>query len=128
MLEESPSTARFHFSGLTVKVNYGEGLCKIEDGVEKRITVTLCNKLYLSQYLTVRVNGVPKEWGVVNGTERAVGLEHWHGSKVSHTNSFELIFTPAALGKHKYELTLEISANGRGEKRFVPVTLINGAC
>ena len=44
------------------------------------------------------------------------------------TNSFELIFTPAALGKHKYELTLEISANGRGEKRFVPVTLINGAC
>jgi len=66
-------------------VNYGEGLCKIEEGFEKCIKVTLCNKLYLSQYLTVRINGVPEEWCVINGKERAVGLEHWHGSKVNHT-------------------------------------------
>ena len=128
LLSESPSTARFHFSGLTVKINYGKQLCKIEEGVEKRIKVTLCNKLYLSQYLTVRIIGVPEEWKVLNGTERAVGLEHWHGSKVNHTNSFDFVFTPCALNNYKYALTLEISVNGRGEKYFVPVTLINGAC
>ena len=109
-------------------MNFGETLVKIEEGVEKRIKITLCNKLYLSQYLTVSVVGVPEEWKVVNGTERAVGLEHWHGSKVSHTNSFDLIFTPAALRNYKYDIVLQISVNGRGEKYFVPITLINGAC
>ena len=88
----------------------------------------ICNKLYLSQYLNVEITGIPNEWGLVNGTKRAVGLEHWHGSKVSHTNSFDLTFTPAALKKHKYEVVLKISSNGRGEQYFVPVTLINGAC
>ena len=103
-------------TGLTVKVNYGEELCKIEEGFEKCIKVTLCNKLYLSQYLTVRINGVPEEWCVINGNERVVGLEHWHGSKVNHTNSFDFVFTPAALKNYKYNLTLEISVNGRGRK------------
>ncbi len=71
---------------------------------------------------------MPEEWCVINGKERAVGLEHWHGSKVNHTNSFDFVFTPVALKNYKYNLTLEISVNGRGEKYFVPVTLINGAC
>lgn len=128
LLAESPSTARFHFPSLTVKLDYGETLVKIEEGVQKTLTVTLCNKLYLSQYLTVRVIGIPEEWNTVNGAVRAVGLEHWHGSKVSHTNSFKLTFTPAMLKNYKYELVLEISSNGRGEKCYVPVTLINGAC
>lgn len=128
LLSESPNTARYHFPSLTVKIKYDELLAKIEEGEKKTVTVTLCNRLYLPQYLTVRVLGVPDEWDTVGGVERAVGLEHWHGSKVEHTNSFEFVFTPKALKSHKYSLTLEISANGRGEKYFVPVTLINGAC
>lgn len=128
LLAESPDTVRFHFPSLTVKVKYDGALVKIEEGVEKRLTVTLCNKLYLPQYLAVRVLDFPGEWNILNGINRAVGLEHWHGSKVNHTNSFDLIFTPNALKKEKYQLTLEISVNGRGEKYYVPVTLINGAC
>ena len=128
LLKESPSTVRFHFPSVTVKVNYGSDLAKIEEGIEKNLIITFCNKLYLPQYLNVRVLGVPEEWKVVNGTERAVGLEHWHGSKVSHTNSFEFKFTPDLLENHKYGLTLEISANGRGEKYFVPLTFVNGSC
>jgi len=128
LLSESPSTVRFHFPSLTVKVDYGKTLAKIQEGMEKRLTVTLCNKLYLSQYLTVRISGVPDEWNIENGTEHAVGLEHWHGSKVNYQNSLELVFTPCKLKSHKYQLTLEISANGRGEKYFVPITFINGAC
>ena len=107
-------------------MDFGESLAKIEEGVEKRITVTLCNKLYLSQYLNVEIAGVPEEWNIVNGARRAVGLEHWHGSKVGHSNSFEMVFTPRALKNYKYDLVLQISVNGRGEKYFVPVTLING--
>lgn len=128
LLKESPHTARYRFPSLTVKVGYDGALAKIEENKEKRITVTLCNRLYLPQYLTVRIIDMPDEWNIVGGKERAVGLEHWHGSKVNHTNSIELVFTPSALKNPKYGITLEISANGRGEKYFVPVTLINGAC
>ncbi|MDE5896393.1 MAG: ADP-ribosylglycohydrolase family protein, partial [Clostridia bacterium] len=128
LLAESPHTVRFHFPSLTVKVKYDGALAKIEEGVEKRITLTLCNKLYLPQYLTVRILDMPEEWNLINGIYRAVGLEHWHGSKVSHTNSFDMVFTPTALKQDRYRLALEISVNGRGERYFVPVTLINGAC
>ena len=128
LLAESPCVARYHFTGLTVKINYGDTFVKIEENTEKRLAVTLCNKLYLPQYLTVKVLGVPTEWNLKNGSVRAIGLEHWHGSKTNHSNFFELVFTPANLNAYKYELTLEISANGRGEKYYVPITLINGEC
>ena len=80
------------------------------------------------QYFTVRVLDVPAEWNVKNGSERCVGLEHWHGSKKAHTNGFDFIFTPAALTKHKYKLILELAPNGRGESYYIPLTLLNGAC
>ena len=57
-----------------------------------------------------------------------MGLEHWHGSKVSQNNAIEFVFTPTALKSDKYRITLAISANGRGETYYVPVTLLNGAC
>ncbi len=124
LLGESPDTVRFHFPSLTVKVKYDESLTKITEGTAKRLTVTLCNKLYLPQYFTVNLTGVPEEWNVVNGTKRGVGLEHWHGSKVNHTKSAEFILTPNALNEAIYRLTLEISPNGRGERYYVPVTFI----
>ena len=106
----------------------GEYKAEIEEGAEKKISVILCNKLYLPQYFTVRVLDVPAEWNVKNGSERCVGLEHWHGSKKAHTNGFDFIFTPAALTKHKYKLILELAPNGRGESYYIPLTLLNGAC
>lgn len=128
LLSESPDTVRFHFPSLTVKVEYDGALAKIEEGVEKRVRITFCNKLYLPQYLTVRVLDMPEEWNLANGIYRAVGIEHWHGSKVNYENSIDLDFTPTALKNDRYRLTLKISANGRGEQYFVPVILINGAC
>ncbi len=128
LLAESPHTVRFHFPSLTVKVKYDGALAKIEEGTEKRVTVTFCNKLYLPQYLTVRVLEMPEEWNLQNGFCRAVGLEHWHGSKVSQNNAIDFVFTPTALKSDKYRITLAISANGRGETYYVPVTLLNGAC
>lgn len=128
LLRESPDTVRFHFPSVTVKVRYDGASVKISDNIEKRITVIICNNLYLPQYLNVRIIDMPEEWGLKDGYSRAVGLEHWHGSKVGHTNSFDMVFTPTALRKARYRFTLEITANGRGETYYVPITLINGAC
>ena len=44
------------------------------------------------------------------------------------TNSINILFTPVGLQKAKYEIHFEISVNGRGERYFIPVTLLNGAC
>ena len=52
-----------------------------------------------------------------------MGLEHWHGSKVNHTNSCEFAFTPENIRNGKYEFTIELSVNGRGERMYVPFAL-----
>ncbi len=123
LLEESPRTARYHFSGLTVKIGFDKHFVTVKSGERKSITVTLCNKLYLPQYATVRILGLPQSWEVIGSTECCVGLEHWHGSKVNHTNSCAFSFVPDAVSKGKYELTIEISMNGRGERVYAPFTL-----
>ncbi len=126
LLAEQPNTLRRHFRTMTVKVAFDEDLARIEEGREKRLVVTLCNNLYLPQYLRVKVRDMPQEWQIKGGCERCVGLEHWHGSH--NDNSFELVFTPLELKKGSYTLVLEITANGRGERNYLPLTLINGAC
>ncbi len=124
LLKESPHTARYHFSGLTVKVKYGDDFVAVENGVKKRIDITLCNKLYLPQYLTVRLLGLPQDWETVSSAECCVGLEHWHGSKTTHTRSCAFEFVPHDINRGRYDLVMEISVNGRGEREYVPVTLL----
>lgn len=128
LLAESPYTARFHFTGLTVKVKFDEMLVNINENQEKKLTVTFANGYFYPQFITLRVHGVPEEWKIKNGAEYAVGLEQWHSCKVNYTNSINILFTPVGLQKAKYEINFEISVNGRGERYFIPVTLLNGAC
>lgn len=120
------TTVRAHFRSLTVKVAFDEELASVTEGKEKRLLVTFSNRLFLPQYLTLRLCGFPAEWEIVGGTERCIGLEHWHGS--SNERSLEQRFTPHALNKGKYEIVMEISCNGRGEKLYLPLTFLNGVC
>lgn len=125
LLSEQKTTARFKFRPYTVKVEFDEGLAFIREGETKRLTVTVCNNLYLPQFVTVRSFGLPDDWQI-SGKERCLGLEHWHGSKREHTQSYVLSFTPQSCEKGLYTLTLEISANGRGERNYVPLTFTVG--
>ena len=120
------TTVRAHFRSLTVKVAFDEELASVKEGKEKRLLVTFSNRLFLPQYLTLRLCGFPAEGEIVGGTERCIGLEHWHGS--SNERSLELRFTPHTLNKGKYEIVMEISCNGRGEKLYLPLTFLNGVC
>ncbi len=123
LLKDSPNTIRRHFSGLTAKVAFDKTLVSVKNGEQKRITVTLCNKLYLPQYVTVKLYGLPHDWTSAGATECCMGLEHWHGSKVNHTNSCEFAFTPENIRNGKYDFTIELSVNGRGERMYVPFAL-----
>ena len=62
LLAESPNTVRRHFRTVTAKVSFDDTLISIQDGVQKRLALTLCNKLYVPQYMTVRFLNVPDEW------------------------------------------------------------------
>lgn len=119
-------TVRKHYRPYTLIMKYDESLVKLEEGKEKTFSIRFENQLFMPQYLTVRFTGVPEDWEVPGGCERCVGLEHWHGSE--NDNSFEWKFTPHNLNKGKYTITMEISAEGKGERNYLPMTFINGAC
>ena len=119
-------TVRKHFRPYTVIIKYDEELVKISEGKEKSFLFKIYNEIFAPQYLTVRFLDVPEDWEVENGCERCVGLEHWHGS--SNENSFAWKFIPRNLKRGKYTLIVEISAEGKGEKNYIPMTFINGAC
>lgn len=126
LLDGHRTTVRMHFRPLTVCVQYDDTLAAVEEGRTKKLTVTLENRLYLPQYCTVRLIDVPEEWEIRGGAERCVGLEHWHGGHNENAVTFEI--TPVTLRRAKYVIILEVSANGRGERHYVPLTFLNGAC
>jgi hypothetical protein len=126
LISEHPYTVRKHFELYTALIRFDESLVKIEDGVEKKISVTFKNMLLDPQYLTVRFIDVPEEWELIGGAERCVGIEHFHGGR--NENKLDVVFTPRELKKGKYTIVMEISSNGRMTKNYVPITLINGSC
>ena len=126
LLEGHTTTVRVHFRPLTVNVKFDDTLAALQEGQTKKLTVTLENRLYLPQYCTLRLIDVPEEWTVAGGAERCIGLEHWHGGHNDNSVTFEL--TPVILKRAKYVIILEISSNGRGERHYVPLTFLNGAC
>lgn len=119
-------TVRKHFRAYTVLIRYDESLVKIEEGKEKTFEISIHNEIFAPQYLTIRFMDVPEDWETEGGCERCVGLEHWHGS--SNKNSFTWKFIPRNLRRGKYTIIMEISAEGKGERCYIPMTFINGAC
>lgn len=126
LLDGQGNTVRIHFRTLTVSVRYDDTLAKISEGVEKVLHLTFENRLYVPQYLTVRLIDCPEEWEFGSGREFCVGLEHWHGGY--NDNHVEMCIIPRSVKRGKYTLVMEISANSRGEKMYLPLTFINGAC
>lgn len=117
-------TVRRRFRPYTVLIKFDEKLAELREGVPKKLKITILNKQFTPRYLTVRLHGVPAEWEAEGGTERCLGLEHWHGGY--NDNSFELTFTPRGLTKGKYDFVLEIEQQGRSDKNFVAFSMLNG--
>lgn len=126
LISEHKNTVRKHFDLYTITVSYDESLVKIEEGVEKTLELRFLNRLFTSQYLTVRILEVPQDWQVSGGREFCVGLEQWHGSV--NSNNYVLKFTPLNFDRATYTVVLEIASNGRGTRNYLPLTFVNGSC
>ena len=117
-------TVRKKFRQYTVLINFGEDLAAVKEDRTKKLKITVLNQRFMPQYLTVRLHGVPEDWDVPGGTERSLGLEHWHGGY--NDNAFELEMTPRRLTRGKYDFVLELSDNGKADKNFIAFSLLNG--
>ena len=117
-------TVRKKFRQYTVLIKFDEDLSMITEDKLKKLRITILNQRFTPQYLTVKLHGVPLEWEVPGGTERCLGLEHWHGGY--NDNGFELKLIPRGLKKGKYDFILELSDNGKFDKNFIAFSLLNG--
>ena len=107
-----------------VQIKYDGALAKIEEGVEKKLSIKFKNNLYDPQYLTVRFIDVPDDWAMPGGKERCVNIENIHGGK--YISDIEISFIPQNLNRGKYSIIMEISSHGRMTKNYIPLTFING--
>lgn len=117
-------TVRKKFRQYTVLIKFDEDLAVITEDKPKLLKITVLNQRFMPQYLTIKLHGVPQGWDVEGGTERCLGLEHWHGGY--NDNGFELRFVPHGLQKGKYDFVVEISDNGKFDKNFIAFSLVNG--
>ena len=115
-----------HFDLYNVKIAYDEDLVKIEENAGKKLRLTFLNKWYTPQYLQINLLNVPEEWEVKGGKSFCVGLEHWHGGV--NYNSYDLEIIPRGIKDGVVSIVMEISANGRLSKNYIPLTFIQGAC
>lgn len=117
-------TVRKKFRPYTVLVKFDGDLAELKEDRPKKLKITVLNQRFMPQYLTVRLLGVPADWEVKGGTERCLGLEHWHGGY--NDNSCEIELIPRALTKGKYDFILELSDNGKLDKNYIAFSMLNG--
>lgn len=117
-------TVRKRFRPYTVLIKFDGDLAAIAEGKPKKLKITVLNRRFMPQYLTVRLHGVPEDWEVPGGAERCLGLEHWHGGY--NDNSFELELVPRNLKKGRYDFVLELSDNGKLDRNFIAFSMLNG--
>lgn len=90
---------------------------------EIEYTLKLENKFLSQQFLSLRWF-LPEEFEAVPAQYSSISLEQYHGNVGKAECRFK-IKAPQVLREPKYDLVLEISANARHTKLYIPVTLLN---
>lgn len=125
-LTAKTNTTHNEFTLYAVDITYDDDLTSVTEGKEKRLHITITNRLFDPQYLTLRLIGLPEGWSVAGGAEKCVGVENIHGGR--HISSIDFDITPAQLSKGQYTVVLEISTLGRLTRNYIPLSFVNGFC
>ena len=92
-------------------------------GDQKRITVKLKNQFLSQQFISLRWI-LPEGFTVSPSVFTSLSLEQYHGN-IGRARAGYTITAPEVLTEPKYEAVLELSANGRHTKSFVPLVFLN---
>lgn len=119
-LEGHAGRTRHEFALWRVELDYhGEPVA--HEGVERAMTVTLHNNTGTQQWVTLKWHA-PEGWEVRPQRELSVPLETHHGNTGRQEVQFVLV--PHGPAQARYELLLEIGAQGRPSKGYIPVVLL----
>lgn len=126
LLKNSPNTVRKNFSRLRTKVIYDKNFVRITENQKKEIKVELDNQSIINHYAQVKLLNAPSNWVFEGGNTKSMSLAIRHGSYFEHVNQVTFSFIPQELKESRYDLVVEISYIGEGEKYYIPVVLFNG--
>lgn len=103
-----------------VIVKYNDGI-HVKPEEEKKISLTIINKLRRQRWVTVKWHLLPEEWDVSPCRETAIFLDQAHGGTA--VTYAEFVITPHTMKHGRNDFILELKANGSVGTMFIPITL-----
>lgn len=104
-----------------VRITYTDESLHIRPGETKRFHVKVTNHLHSQQWLTGRLH-LPQDWTACPGPGFSLNLDQYHGG--CSVTEFDFAVTPGALTEGRYNLLLELRANGRLHPMYVELPLL----
>ena len=105
-----------------VIVKYNDGI-HVKPEEEKKISLTIINKLRRQRWVTVKWHLLPEEWDVSPCRETAIFLDQAHGGTA--VTYAEFVITPHTMKHGRNDFILELKANGSVGTMFIPITLFS---
>lgn len=106
---------------LDVECVYADGNIRITAGEPKRLKLRVVNKHHTHQWLTVKAH-LPEDWEAAPGKEMSFFADNYHGG--CGVTEYEFTILPQSTQMGKYEILLEIKANGRPTTAYLPLVFI----
>ena len=103
-----------------VTVSFQNGI-SIQNEVEKKLTISIKNKLKKQQWLTAKWY-LPETWSANPCIEQCIYLDQAHGGNALTETAFSII--PNQLNKGRYDVLLEISSLGRLSRLYFPIVFV----
>lgn len=107
---------------LDIRIEMEDGI-KVKNGEKKNFRLYIENKIRKQQWITVKCH-MPEDWSCMPGKEFSLCLDQIHGGSALSKTEFSII--PGEINLAKYNLTFEITSNGRPSVLYVPMMLITG--
>ncbi|MFC5402847.1 ADP-ribosylglycohydrolase family protein [Cohnella soli] len=119
----APFTVKYDFVIFSSYLDYGaEPFIREDQPITLKLKLE--NKLYMQQYLQLNWH-MPDEWDISPSRKSAIPLEQYHANVGTATVNFTI--TPRQLKQSRYDLILEVIAEGRPTKGLIPIVLIHSS-
>lgn len=118
-LTTSPLTIRRSNALFEVGVSFAD--ITIRAGEPKNVTVSFSNRFFTQQWAKLTWH-LPDGWTITGGSERYMCVDQYTGQTSRTAQTFEI--HADTLDRQRYDFVLEISAQGRPSKMFIPIVFM----
>ena len=104
-----------------VRLYYADGNLGFRSGEAKQLVLQFDNKIRAHHWAQLKLH-MPDDWQADPGEEMSVFLDNRHGGDSVTRYAFKVI--PGTVTKSRYDLLLEIKANGHPSTVYLPILLM----